>query len=237
MSEPNFHLSPPRVVVVEDEDELRELVVDDLRARGYAVVGLPSAEALYRHMSVHALDIVVLDIGLPGENGFGVAAHLRQLARVGIIMLTARGGGSAMAQGLAEGADLFLTKPVDYDVLAVAIANLHRRLAAGELPPGGQSEPARAWSLSDNGWTLHGPDTRTLALSEAERTILVKLFEQPGEPIARTLLIEALTDQPWDFDPHRLDMLVHRLRARAGSVFAQPLPLRAIRGTGYVLTP
>lgn len=235
MSEPPSPAVPPRVAVVEDEDELRGLIVDELCERGCCVVGLASAEALYRHMSVHALDIVVLDIGLPGENGFGVAAHLRQLASVGIIMLTARGGRKVMAQGLMEGADLFLIKPVDYDVLAAAVFNLHRRLATHDAPA--KREPARGWALADGGWTLRGPDSRALALSAAERTVLMRLFEQPGVPVSRNALIEALTDEPWDFDPHRLDVLMHRLRGRAGSVFAEPLPLRVVRGTGYLLAP
>ena len=230
-------LPSPRVAVVEDEDELRGLIVEELSERGYDVVGLASAEALYRHMSVQALDIVVLDIGLPGESGLGVASHLRQLASVGIILLTGRGGKKLMAQSFAVGADLFLTKPVDYDVLAVAVANLHRRLAPAINGAPSHGPRALAWSLSDAGWTLHGPDARTLALSEAERTILARLLEQPGTPVSRTALIDVLTDQPWDFDPHRLDVLVHRLRGKVNSRFSQPLPLRAVRGIGYVFAP
>ena len=230
-------LPSPRVAVVEDEDELRGLIVEELSERGCEVVGLASAEALYRHMSVQALDIVVLDIGLPGESGLEAASHLRQLASVGIILLTGRGGKKLMAKSLAMGADLFLTKPIDYDVLALAVANLHRRLAPAMNGAALDDQDAPTWSLSDAGWTLHGPDARTLALSEAERTILARLLEQPGMPVSRTALIEVLTDQPWDFDPHRLDVLVHRLRGKVSSRFSQPLPLRAVRGVGYVFAP
>ncbi len=220
--------------MVEDEDELRTLLVDDLVARGYPVIGLPSAEALYRYMSVEDVDIVVLDIGLPGESGLTVASHLRQLATVGIIMLTARPGRRTMVQALAEGADLFLSKPVDYDVLAAAITHLHRQLQPATAMP---AQAVSAWSLADGGWTLVGPDDQRVPLSESERRVLGLLFARPGAPVARTALIEALTDQPWDFDPHRLDVLIHRLRSRVSRVFARPLPLRAVRGTGYLLTP
>lgn len=223
-----------RVAVVEDEDELRELIVDDLHHRGCGAEGFASAEALYRHMSVSPVDIVVLDIVLPGENGYAVAAHLRRLASVGIIILTARGGRRAMAQGLAEGADLFLIKPVDYELLATAIANLHRRLASGGKSA--TANDARAgWSLAESGWTLRGPAVDSLRLSAAERAVLVLLFERRGVPVPRTALIQALTDAPRDFDPHRLDALIHRLRSRVKQVFGQSLPLRAVRGTGYVL--
>lgn len=237
MIEPSASPIQPRIAVVEDENELRELIVDELNARGCNAVGLASAEALYRHMCVHALDIVVLDVGLPGEDGFAVASHLRQLTSVGIIMLTGRGGKEIVVQGLAEGADLFLVKPVDYDVLAAAVGNLHRRLAAqSSLPPSRRrGSPAHKWALSSGGWTLYGPDSKALALGSAERTVLMRLFERPGMPISRDELIEALTDQPWEFDPHRLDVLIHRLRGRVGNVFPEPLPLRAVRGVGYML--
>ncbi|KRA46526.1 response regulator transcription factor [Pseudoxanthomonas sp. Root630] len=235
MSQPDS-LSP-RIAVVEDEDELRTLIVGELSERGYDAVGLASAEALYRHMSVQALDIVVLDIGLPGESGLEAASHLRQLDSVGIILLTGRGGRKLMAKSLEMGADLFLTKPIDYDVLAVAVANLYRRLAPSMNDAPLDEHVAEGWSLSDAGWTLHGPDAMTLALSEAERTILARLLEQPGVPVSRADLIQMLTDQPWDFDPHRLDVLVHRLRGKVNSSFSRPLPLRAVRGVGYVFAP
>ena len=235
MSQPDS-LSP-RIAIVEDEDELRTLIVGELSERGYDVVGLPSAEALYRHMSVQMLDIVVLDIGLPGESGLGVASHLRQLDSVGVILLTGRGGRKLVAQSLAMGADLFLTKPVDYDVLAVAVANLYHRLAPATNEASLDAQGAPTWSLCDAGWTLRGPDAMTLPLSEAERALLALLLDQPGVPVSRADLIQVLTDQPWDFDPHRLDVLVHRLRGKVNSRFSRPLPLRAVRGVGYVFAP
>ena len=237
MTAPKLQASASRVAVVEDDDELRNLVVDDLGARGCAVVGLPSAEALYRHMSIHAVDVVVLDIGLPGESGFGVAAHLRQLSQIGIIILTGRGGPATMKRCLAEGADVFLTKPVDYDVLAAAVSQLHQRLRSGAPVETERSAASPSWSLADGGWTLQRPCGGSLALSEGERSLLLALFQCPGKTVPRTQLIQALTPHPADFDPHRLDMLVHRLRARVSAAFSLSLPLRSVRGSGYVLTP
>ena len=237
MSATNFQAAGLHVAVVEDDDELCGLVVDDLNARGCNAVGLPSAEALYRHMTVHPVDILVLDIGLPGESGFGVTAHLRQSSNIGIILLTGRKDSGSMARGLADGADLFLTKPVDFGVLAIAVANLHLRRASGDRLPGAAATGGPAWALADGGWTLQAPCAGSLALNEAERAILLVLFQCQGEPVSRVTLIEALTPDPVSFDPHRLDMLVHRLRARVSGAFKLSLPLRAVRGTGYVLTP
>jgi DNA-binding response OmpR family regulator len=237
MRDSSLHLPPPRVAVVEDEDELRDLLVDDLKAKGFVVTGVPSAESLYRHMSVQPVDVVVLDIGLPGESGLGVAAHLRQLSSVGIIVLTARGEAKTMARALAEGADLFLSKPVDFDVLAAGIANLHRRLHAPVLAEAGAGvrKHLQAWKLIEGGWTLQSPSGQTLALQEAERAFLQLLFAHPGKPVARETLIAALTDQPQEFDPHRLEVLLHRLRTRLKTRTELALPVRAVRGSGYLL--
>lgn len=225
-----------RVVLVEDDEELRGLLLADLVARGFQAVGLPSAERLYRHLAVQSCDVVVLDIGLPGEDGYSVTAHLRQLSSVGIILLTARGGAAEMRRGMKHGADLFLTKPVDYDVLASGIVNLHARLSLHAVQSVAiQARPSMSWSLTADDWTLRGPQGLQLPLLEAERAFLQPLFARAGQAVPREELIAALTDQPWDYDPHRLEVLLHRLRGRVKARFDCALPVRAVRSKGYLL--
>ncbi|MEP6907073.1 MAG: response regulator transcription factor [Pseudoxanthomonas sp.] len=228
--------SAARIAVVEDDEELCELIVSELTHRGFHVDGFSAAQPLYRHLSVHHCDVVVLDLGLPGENGYIVAAHLRQMARLGIVMLTARGGAADMARGLSHGADLYLVKPLDIEVLTASIRSLLRRL--GPVQPAEESTPPvtpiARWSLTANGWSLSLPTGEEFALGEAERAFLQPLFATPGRPVSRETLIGQLTHQPWDFDPHRLEVLVHRLRARVRTTTGQKLPIRAIRGQGYL---
>ena len=231
---PDDALAGLRVVVVEDDDEQRLLMVEDLRARGVACDGLASAEALYRHLATHACDIVVLDVGLPGEDGFSVAAYLRQNAAgtpvPGIVMLTGRGSPRDISRGLGDGADLYLVKPFDPDVLAAGLYSLRRRLSPSA------AESARAgWLLLAEGWSLCAPNGQSLALTEQERAFMRRLFASPAVPVGRDTLIAALTDEPWDFDPHRLEVLVHRLRTRVKDALGLPLPVRAVRGAGYLL--
>lgn len=227
------------VWVVEDDPELLELMVDDLRWRGAQVRGMDSGEALYRELAVGRCDIVVLDVGLPGEDGYTVTRHLRGAVDIGIVMLTGRGGAHDMAHGLSLGADIYLVKPLDLDVLAAALRSLRRRLppamAAGT--PAVVAPAPRQWSLQADGWKLCAPDGRVLALTEAERAFLRALFATPTAPVERETLIAAITDQPWDFDPHRLEVLVHRLRSRVKTATGQPLPVRALRGVGYLCLP
>lgn len=223
-----------RVAVVEDDAELRALLVGELADQGVAATALDSAEALYRHLAGQPCDVVLLDVMLPGEDGYSVAAHLRRSSNVGIVMLTGRGAPRDMAQGLGQGADLYLVKPVDPDVLVAALASLRRRLdAAGDAPA---AAPA-AWSLRSGGWRLCAPDGSGLDLTGAERALLQPLFAHAGQPVDRETLIAAQTDAPWDFDPHRLEVLVHRLRARVRAATGHALPLRAVRGAGYLVVP
>ncbi len=226
-------LTTARIAVTEDDDELRELIVSELNDRGFQTVGFASASELYRHLAVQRCDIVLLDIGLPGEDGYAIARHLRQIASVGIVMLTARGGSDDMARGLSTGADLYLVKPVDMDVLAAGITSLRRRLASPGQAAGSEPPPPR-WSLVAGGWKLRAPNGIELGLGEAERAFLRMLLEHPGEPVERERLIAGMTDSPEDFDPHRLEVLLHRLRQRVRTASGHALPLRAVRGTGYL---
>lgn len=242
-------LSGLSIAVVEDDAELAAMIVDELRIAGAQAVALSSAEALYRRLLSQSFDLVVLDIGLPGEDGYSVAGYLRRVApQTGIVMLTGRGGVGDMARGLREGADLFLVKPLDMDVLAAAVASVRRRLpamagtrAASAALASAASGPAPAlpagtdWRLSEDGWTLHAPGGHTLALSEAERGLLLQLFAHRGAPVSRETLIAGIAGAPWAFDPHRLEVMVHRLRVRVRTACQHALPVRAVRGRGYLL--
>ncbi|WP_313458624.1 response regulator transcription factor [Stenotrophomonas sp.] len=234
---PQTTLEGLHVWVVEDDPELLALSVDELRWRGAQVRGLDSAEALYRHLAVERCDIVVLDIGLPGEDGYAVARHLRSMAEIGIVMLTGRGSTHDMTHGLAQGADVYLVKPVAGDLLAAALVSLRRRLHRGAPSATGAPAPSvPSWQLQSDGWSLQAPNGKALALTGAERGFLRALMVTSSAPVERETLIAAVTDTPWDFDPHRLDVLVHRLRSRVQSATGLVLPVRALRGAGYLWT-
>ena len=228
-----------RIAVVEDDRALRTLLVTLLAARGAETIAMGSAEALYRHLLAHPCDIVLLDVGLPGEDGYSAVGHLRRYSAVGIVMLTGRGAPAEMARGLSMGADLYLVKPLDPEVLVAGLASLRRRLAANTSPERDPLpvSPGIAWQLQADGWRLCAPDGTGLDLGRAERAFLQPLFASPGQPVGREALIANLTDSPWDFDPHRLEVLAHRLRNRVRAATGFALPLRAPRGLGYLLQP
>ncbi len=229
-----------RIWVVEDDPEWRGMVVEELEYHGATARGIESVEALYRELAVDRCDILVLDVGLPGEDGLSATGHLRRMDGMGIVLVTGRSGTADMAHGLAMGADIYLSKPLELPVLVAALHSLHRRMSLSpSATPSAAGDPDRhgsnAWSLRADGWDLHAPNGRMLTLTVAERGFLRELFATPGEAADRERLIAAVTDQPWDFDPHRLEVLVHRLRTRVRTATQQELPVRTLRGVGYLL--
>lgn len=234
-SSPNTRTPPVvalQLAVLEDDVDLREgILLPGLRDYGFAVTGAASAAELYRHLLKQRFDIVVLDIGLPDEDGVTVARHLRELSGMGIVMLTGNHGRRDHLRALEMGADAYLNKPVDIDVLAATLRSLQRRLAAR---PATNGSVATGWQLDTGGWCLVAPGGITLTLTVPERQLLVALFDADGQAVAREALIAALSDNVYDFDPHRLEMLVHRLRRKSLDAGAGPLPLLTARGAGYL---
>lgn len=236
-----------RVWVVEDDPEWRTMVVGELGRHGAVARGIGSVQSLYRELAVERCDILLLDIALPGEDGLSAARHLRRIDDMGIVLVAGHDSAADMAQGLSAGADCFLSRPLELPVLMASLGSLRRRMAvrAGGARAEAQGmmavvpvrDAGNGWSLGAGGWELWAPNGRFLVLSLAERVLMGELFSAPGTPVGRERLIAALTPTPWDFDPHRLEVLVHRLRARVRAATGLTLPIRALRGVGYLLVP
>ncbi|HZX81086.1 MAG TPA: response regulator transcription factor [Lysobacter sp.] len=216
-----------RVALVEDDPDLLEELAAGLEEQGFSVIACPSAEAFWRASARMDFDLVVLDVGLSGEDGYSVLRRLGDRMDIGKVMLTARALPAEQALGLSAGADAYLPKPADLLVLAATLRSVARRLQRSSRTPG--------WRLADGGWSLHAPDGQAIELTGNEKVLLESLFERPGEPVARDVLIDRLSDGASDFDPHRLDVLVHRLRKKL-SARRLRLPVRAIYRGGFVFS-
>ncbi len=226
-----------RVAVLEDEAMLRErILLPGLQRFGFDTAGFETIAALRAHLDMHPVDLVVLDVGLPDGDGFSLARSLRETRPLlGLVMLTSRADTGDRVRGLSEGADAYLTKPVEIDLLAATLYSLARRIDT--TAPTGTRDAPRDWRLSDDGWCLLSPSGGSAALTQSERRLCRRLFDTPGELVSREALIEALTDQVHDFDAHRIDSMIHRLRGKARTRCGEELPLTAVHGRGYMLTP
>jgi DNA-binding response OmpR family regulator len=225
----------PWVLVVEDDPEMREeILVPGLRGNGFNATGAGSAMEAYRCLLERTYQLVVLDVMLPDQDGFTVAAQIRASTRAGIVMLSGtRLDADDRVRGLDGGADAYIAKPVGIPELAATLRSVLRRLGNDAAVPGTPS--AGGWQLEMNDWVLVSPDDRRVRLGRAERQLVQLLAASPGESVSREAIIRRLADDAASFDPQRLEMLVHRLRRKVLEHCERELPLGTVRGVGYVL--
>lgn len=230
-----------RVAITEDDAMLLErILLPGLRDYGFKVDGFNDATGLYRSLLTQKFDVVILDIALPGEDGLSIAAHLRQIQPgLGLIMLTGTESRDNHLRAMLHGADAYLAKPVDIDIIAATLHSLSRRLdrPRNEACSTDTESVGDRWALVSDDWCLVPPSGRIIALTTPERSLLSLLNTNRGQAVEKERLIEALTDNASDFDPHRLEALVHRIRRKAATAAPEspPLPLLSVRGKGYLL--
>lgn len=227
-----------QVAVLEDDALLRErILLPRLAEYGFSAIGLGSAADLEMLLARQLPDIVVLDVGLPDADGFSLAQSLRQrYPGMGVVMLTGRQGTADRVRGLVEGADAYLIKPVNVGLLAASLHSLGRRLQSLRPVPDAP-QAAGPWRLEAGGWRLQAPCGQGIALTRSERPLMLRLLRDAGEVVRREQLIAELTDNVFEFDTHRLDSLIHRLRRKVSTQCQHALPLNAVHGQGYVFAP
>ncbi len=221
---------PAHVVVVEDEELTRSLLVTFLEREGFRVSQAADRTGLRESLDAGPVDVVLLDIELPGPDGFSLVGELRARSNAGVIFLTRRGTTDDRVRGLELGGDDYVVKPPDLRELAARIrAVLRRRGNAGD-----PSERRRF-----AGFTLH-PERRCMtdaaghevALSPAEVTILARLLSSRGEVVSRDELAGALARA--GVQMRSLDVLLHRLRRKLGEGGnVAPKVLLSVYGSGY----
>lgn len=222
----------PLVYLVDDDGDLREEMLLGLSGLGLDVQGFGSAAALYRAYAVRPADIVILDIGLEGEDGLSIARHLRASRSVGIIMATARSSIEDRVNGLKTGADAYLVKPVDVRELAATVLALNQRLTRQPLT----ATPAvPRWALEEGGWVLSDGLGHRLRLTTSEQRFLGRLFSERGKTVERRAIVEAMGADVYEFNYAHLDTIASRLRRRAEKS-NMLIPLHAIRGEGFAFT-
>lgn len=227
---------PPRVAIVEDDADLRESIQAYLAAKGYPVWSAGSAEVFYKQLLIETADIALVDVGLPGESGFAVARHLKEMPGIAVIMLSGHDALEQRLHGLAEGADRYLVKPIDLRELAANIEACHagRRNLPPPLAPAPVLPYENEWQLSSPDWELVSPCGARVKLTAREWSFMNGLVKTSGQIATRDDIARALQGGNLaGFDYHRIDMVVMRLRQKIARATGKDAPIRTYPSQGF----
>jgi DNA-binding response OmpR family regulator len=224
----------PRILLVEDEPHIAQGLVFNLEEEGFAVSHAVTGEDALQRARESSFALVVLDLMLPGIDGLEVCRRLRrQDARLPILILTARSGERERVQGLAEGADDYLTKPFSLEEFLLRIKGMLRRSEwyRPEIGPAGryrfgacEVDLREASATTPNG---------NIALTELEVRLLRIFFQREGEVVSRTELLSAAWGMAPDAETRTLDNFIVRLRRYFETNPANPVHFLTVRGRGY----
>ncbi|MFS2009935.1 response regulator transcription factor [Azospirillum sp. CT11-132] len=241
-------MAGPTIVVVEDENSLRSDMVEYLSSCGFDAIGARDGAELDRLLRNRNAAIIILDVNLPDEDGFKIAARLRDSHGAGIIMVTARSSTVDRVVGLEIGADAYLVKPVELRELEAQVKSLLRRLseraaetaiqaangtAGGEA---GDSADEARWSLDPTEWSLTNPAGIRISLTSMEMKLTSLLAAQARKPATRDQISQALYNRRWNPEDRSIDTVVGRLRHKVEGAIGGPAPLKSVHGVGYVFS-
>lgn len=230
----------PHIVVVEDEPTQRGLLVDYLSRQNFRVSGVDNGAQLRRLADRELPALVLLDVGLPGEDGFVLARWLRERsARIGIIMVTAAGDTVDRVVGLETGADDYIAKPFEPRELLARVKSLLRRANAGIVAtPRGPRLRMGRWVLDLERRVLVDPAVGGEERLSASEFDLLKVFaENPNRPLMRDWLLEVTAHRDAEAFDRAIDLRITRLRRKIEHDPAHPEAIRTVRGVGYMFVP
>jgi len=232
------------ILVVDDDPQIGDLVSDYLCQHGYRVSTARDGVQMKKCLKAHAIDLIVLDIMLPGEDGLTLCRRLREESEVMIIMLSAVGEEADRIVGLEVGADDYLAKPFSPRELLARIKALTRR-SEGKLADKRREKHISSlpnlcfqdWQLDRNRRRLIAPDGVTVPLSSAEYALLVAFMEHPQRILSRDQLLDLTRGRAANPFDRTIDVQVARLRKKLEDNPKEPKIIVTVRASGYQFTP
>ena len=219
-------LAGQRILIVEDNDELREITAEVLRHEGHHVVGVDCAEAVPEQLG--ACSLMLIDLNLPGEDGLVLAQRVRAAQpQLGIIMMTARSLPEEKKQGYESGADIYMPKPVAFEELTAAIASLARRLQPMQVTERITLDPVRL--------VLQAGPSLQVGLTRPEANLLIAFTRAAEQKLENWQLIALLGKHEAQDPKAALELQIVRLRKKLQQAGASHPSIMSIRGWGYQL--
>lgn len=230
-------MTAPCIVLVEDDPPLRTLTARALQENGYKVRPAATAPEMWIALDGGPVDLVILDIMLPGTNGIDLCREIRRKSEVPIIFISAKGSEADRVIGLELGADDYLAKPFGTRELIARVRAVLRRGGMDRRQLGTRESEARfdCWTINFPRRELRTDDETIIDLTGAEFDLLSTFVEQPQRVIARERLIELSRTRLGDSSDRSIDVLVSRLRRKLAAG-GRPAPIMTVRGVGYMLS-
>jgi DNA-binding response OmpR family regulator len=232
-------MSQATILVVDDEPGVREVLDEYLAAHGYAVVPADSAAAARTVASRQPIDLALVDIHMPGEDGLALARHLRErYANLAIVMLTSAGTVVDRIVGLEMGADDYVAKPFDPRELLARVRSVLRRTSAARRGDIGAARVRVGRCVLDIPAHRLVDDTGAeVAMSSLEFDLLKALAEHPNRPLSRERILNITQRRDWDPFDRSVDLRIMRLRKKIEPDPEHPRYIRTVRNEGYVFVP
>ncbi len=228
----------PHILVVDDDEEILSLLTAFFRKLGHPVTTATNGSDMFAALQDQSIDLVVLDVMLPGEDGFSLCGRVRAGSKIPIIMLTAMGDHTDRVVGLEIGADDYLVKPFDpRELLARVKAVLRRSSDAGVGPAGTQTRPVltfAGWRLDVARRELRSRDNTLMMLSGAEFDLLLAFAEHPQRVLSRDQLLDLARGATHSAFDRSIDVQVSRLRRKLEPEQQGPSLIRTVRNGGYI---
>jgi two-component system OmpR family response regulator len=228
-----------RIAVVEDDPEISRMMSSYMTDHGFEVTAARSGRDLDRVMSGGKIDCVILDVGLPGEDGLSICRRLRGKSTVPIIMVTGRGTDTDRIVGLELGADDYLPKPFNPRELLARVRAVMRRSVMSEAPPA-ETPPVlmfEGWRLDMSRRQLFGPDGAPRSLTSGEFNILAIFCQHPRKVLSRDDLLDLLHGRAAAVFDRSIDVQISRLRRKIETNLKDPSFIKTVRYGGYFFTP
>ncbi|ERI52070.1 response regulator [Pseudomonas sp. AOB-7] len=226
-----------RVLVVDDDGEVRQLLQDYLGGHGYAVHGCADSAALRQALQDGLPDLVLLDVGLPGEDGLSLARFLRERHDLPVIMISGAGSPVDRIIGLEVGADDYLAKPFDPRELLARVKSVLRRYrhAGEEAPTSDGGVCLGRFRLDLQRRQLLDEQGGEIELTAMEFDLLQAFAQRPNRPLSRDQLLNLTQNRDWNPFDRSIDIRIARLRRKLEDDPEKPQIIRTLRGVGYML--
>jgi len=228
-----------KILIVDDDPDVRDLVRYELEARGWDVVEASTAAEVAPALAAGAPDLILLDLRLPDQDGLTLAARLRASSSIPIIMLTGLGGDVDRIVGLEMGADDYVVKPFNPRELVARIHAVLRRKP--RTPPGAPAEDEEVVSFGrvtvNLGTRSLTRDGEEMPLTTGEFALLKVLLQHPRQPLSRDKLMELARGREYDAFDRSIDVQISRLRKLVEEEASRPRYLQTVWGFGYVFVP